>query len=67
MKALIKEALKAAARATGALGSTSDGNPTKARKSRLAVSGLIVAVLVDIGLETHIAEALVDFLMAVLK
>jgi hypothetical protein len=66
MKKLIKRGLKAAARATGATRANDDGEPIKARKTRLTISGIVVAVLVDLGLDTHIAETLVDLLIAIL-
>lgn len=60
---MFKRLLKAVAKATGLVKQDKDtGIPVKARKKRLALSVLVVAVLVDQGMGTGLAAALVAFL-----
>ena len=63
MKGLLKLAKKAG-RLTGVLGRYDGGAPTRARKVRLAATGLIVALLVWAGLPEPVAEAALELLEA---
>ena len=63
MKTLIKKLSKG----TGIVARDADtGVDVTHRKKRLGLSALVVAVLVDFGLDTQIAEALADLLIAIL-
>lgn len=60
----IKKLLKVAAKFTGVVKRDGDtGEPVGARKRRLAASALVVALLVDRGMDSGLAVALVDFLL----
>jgi|TARA_R110002051_G_scaffold270483_1_gene330898 hypothetical protein len=64
---MIKTLIKRAVKATGIVAQDADsGEDVSHRKKRLGLSALVVAVLVDLGLETHIAETLVDLVIAIL-
>ena len=59
--------IKQAAKTTGIVARDADsGEDVSHRKKRLGLSALVVAVLVDFGLDTQIAEALADLLIAIL-
>tara|TARA_R110000765_G_scaffold341734_2_gene431859 strand:- start:19 stop:216 length:198 start_codon:yes stop_codon:yes gene_type:complete len=64
---MMKTLIKKLAEGTGIVARDADsGEDVSHRKKRLGLSALVVAVLVDVGLETHIAEALADLLIAIL-
>ena len=63
----MKKLFKRAVLATGIVSRDDDsGADVTHRKKRLGLSALVVAVLVDFGLNTHIAEALADLVIAIL-
>jgi len=63
----MKKLIKRAVLATGIVARDADsGEDVSHRKKRLGLSALVVAVLVDFGLDTQIAEALADLLIAIL-
>ena len=61
----IKAALKLAGRFSGFIDTPEGESSVKARKLRAAISALVLALLVDWGVDAGIAQALVDLLLAV--
>ena len=64
---MMKTLIKRLAKGTGIAARDADtGVDVSHRKKRLGLSALVVAVLADFGLDTHIAEALADLVVAIL-
>jgi hypothetical protein len=64
---IMKKLIKKLAKGTGIVARDADtGVDVSHRKKRLGLSALVVSVLVDFGLDTHIAETLADLVIAIL-
>ena len=64
---MMKTLIKTLSKGTGIVSRDADtGVDVTHRKKRLGLSALVVAVLVDFGLDTQIAEAIADLLIAIL-
>lgn len=57
---LIGKAAKVVGRVGGVVGTPGDDPPVKARTPRVVITGLIVAWLVDYGVDGGVAASLVD-------
>lgn len=56
--------IKTIGRLVGVVKDSATGEAVSGRKKRLSIAGVAVALLVDVGLDVGIAEALVDLVLA---